>query len=103
VRVIHTPGHTPGHRSVVLADGSMTLLLTGDLLHLPIQVAHPQWASSHDEDAELGSQTRTAILNRAREKDWGLAVSHFARPFGTVVRSGRAQTWEPLPGRASDS
>ena len=52
VRVIHTPGHTPGHRSVVLADGSMTLLLTGDLLHLPIQVAHPDWASSHDQDDE---------------------------------------------------
>jgi glyoxylase-like metal-dependent hydrolase (beta-lactamase superfamily II) len=103
VRVIHTPGHTPGHRSVVLADGSMTLLLTGDLLHLPIQAAHPQWASSHDQDAELGSQTRTAILDRALENDWGLAVSHFARPFGTVVRSGTAQTWRPLPGQASDS
>ena len=103
VHVIHTPGHTPGHRSVVLADGSMTLLLTGDLLHLPIQAAHPQWASSHDEDPELGSQTRTAILNRALEKDWGLAVSHFARPFGTVVRSGTAQRWGSLPGRAPDS
>ena len=103
VHVIHTPGHTPGHRSVVLTDGSKTLLMTGDLLHLPIQVAHPDWASSHDEDSELGSETRTAILNRALEKDWGLAVSHFARPFGTVLRSGRAQTWGPLPDRASDS
>ena len=103
VHVIHTPGHTPGHRSVVLTDGSKTLLLTGDLLHLPIQVAHPDWASSHDQDSELGSETRTAILNRALEKDWGLAVSHFARPFGTVLRSGRAQTWGPLPDRASDS
>lgn len=103
LRVIHTPGHTPGHRSVALVDGSMTLLLTGDLLHLPIQVAHPEWASSHDEDSELGSETRTAILNRALEKDWGLAVSHFACPFGTVLRSGRAQTWGHYRTGASDS
>lgn len=97
VRVVHTPGHTPGHRSVVLADGPTTLLLAGDLVHLPIQVAHPEWASSHDEDPGVGSETRTAILNRALEKRWGLAVSHFGRPFGTVRRSGNAQIWVTLP------
>jgi glyoxylase-like metal-dependent hydrolase (beta-lactamase superfamily II) len=54
VRVAHSPGHTPGHRSILMADGSSTLLFTGDLLHLPIQVAHPEWQSSHDEDPSVG-------------------------------------------------
>jgi glyoxylase-like metal-dependent hydrolase (beta-lactamase superfamily II) len=102
VRLVHTPGHTPGHRSVVLADGPTTLLLAGDLLHLPIQVAHPEWASSHDQDPALGCETRIAILNRALENDWGLAVSHFAQPFGTVLRSGSTQAWGPLPDPVSD-
>ena len=102
VRLVHTPGHTPGHRSVVLADGPATLLLAGDLLHLPIQVAHPEWASNHDEDPALGGETRTAILNRALENDWGLAVSHFARPFGTVLTSGSTQAWGPLPDPLSE-
>ena len=88
VRVILTPGHTPGHRSVVLTAGDESLLLTGDLLHLPIQVAHPEWRSSHDVDPDTGAISRVSILTRAREQDWHVAVSHFARPFGHVVADG---------------
>ncbi len=54
MRVVHSPGHTPGHRSALLDAGETTVLLTGDLLHLPIQVANPSWLSSHDEDPEGG-------------------------------------------------
>ena len=88
VRVIFTPGHTPGHRSVVLSAGEETLLLTGDLLHLPIQVAHPEWRSSHDVDADTGAVSRVSVLTRARDLGWHVAVSHFARPFGRVVADG---------------
>jgi glyoxylase-like metal-dependent hydrolase (beta-lactamase superfamily II) len=88
VRVVHTPGHTPGHRSVLLEGGEETLLLTGDLLHIPIQVAHPDWPSSHDVDPTTGSVSRSAILGRARDLGWHVAVSHFARPFGGVSADG---------------
>ena len=91
VRVLHTPGHTPGHRSVVLTDGDATLLVAGDLLHLPIQVAHPDWASGHDEDPALGCASRETLLLRARAERWNVAVPHFAQVFGSVGPSG----WEP--------
>jgi glyoxylase-like metal-dependent hydrolase (beta-lactamase superfamily II) len=91
--VIHTPGHTPGHRSVILRDGEETLLLTGDLLHLPLQAAHPEWESSHDEDPTLGSVSRVTLLSRAREGGWSVAVSHFGRPFGGVRRADDGQRW----------
>lgn len=84
VRVIHTPGHTPGHRSVFVRDEGETLLLTGDLLHVPAQVTHPEWPSSHDEDAATGAASRVACLATARDRGWQLAVSHFAQPFGRV-------------------
>ncbi|MGZ8607775.1 MAG: MBL fold metallo-hydrolase [Actinomycetota bacterium] len=93
LRLVHTPGHTPGHRSVVLTDGPFTMLFTGDLLHLPIQIAHPTWESNHDEDAEQGSASRAALLARARDERWGVAVSHFGRPFGGVLRDGAGQRW----------
>jgi glyoxylase-like metal-dependent hydrolase (beta-lactamase superfamily II) len=88
VRVVHAPGHTPGHRVAVLESGDETLVLTGDLLHLPLQAAMPGAPSSHDEDAELGCRSRTAVLGRARRGGWSVAVSHFARPFGRVGADG---------------
>lgn len=84
----HAPGHTPGHRVVQLEDGNDTLLLTGDLLHTPPQVAHPTWASNHDEDPALASDQRARWMEAARLKGWMVGVSHFGRPFGRVETDG---------------
>jgi glyoxylase-like metal-dependent hydrolase (beta-lactamase superfamily II) len=88
VRVVHAPGHTPGHRAVLIQDGGQALLLTGDLLHLPTHAANPMWPSSHDEDALLGVASRRLLLWRAQTHAWRVAVSHFARPFGAVTDAG---------------
>ncbi len=90
VRVIHTPGHTPGHRAVLVGHDD-AVLFTGDLLHHPLQVASPEWTSSHDVDGLLGVGSRRILLFRARQRNWLLAVTHFARPFGRVGEDG----WEP--------
>jgi glyoxylase-like metal-dependent hydrolase (beta-lactamase superfamily II) len=91
VQMLHTPGHTPGHRCVVVDDDGGATLFTGDLLHQPIQIAHPEWASWHDEDEMLGVASRRILLFRARQRGWRVAVTHFARPFGRVGDGG----WEP--------
>ena len=88
LRVVHTPGHTPGHRSVIIDAGEERLLITGDLLHVPVQAAHPSWPSSHDEDPEAGAASRATLLARAVEDRWLLGVPHFARPFGRVRDDG---------------
>lgn len=94
VRVVHTPGHTPGHRSVLLDGGDEMLLFTGDLLHTPVQIAHPGWPSAHDVDPQLGAASRRIQLFRARASGWRVAVTHFGRPFGRVTGDG----WVPDPG-----
>ena len=74
----------------MVVGGTERLFLTGDLLHLPIQIRHPDWPSSHDVDAEV-CRSRGALLAEAATGGWRAAVSHFARPFGHVGRdaSGR--------------
>jgi glyoxylase-like metal-dependent hydrolase (beta-lactamase superfamily II) len=84
----HAPGHTPGHRVVQLDDGNDTLLLTGDLLHVPPQIADPASPSNHDEDPERASRQRAVIIEAAVVKGWALGVSHFGRPFGRVEADG---------------
>lgn len=87
--VVHTPGHTPGHRSIVVGtDAGDRVLLTGDLLHVPVQAAHPEWASSHDEDPEAGGASRERLLGRAAEGSWIVGVPHFAQPFGRMGDDG---------------
>ncbi|MGZ5353850.1 MAG: MBL fold metallo-hydrolase [Actinomycetota bacterium] len=93
VRVVHAPGHTPGHRVVVVRSRDEVLLLTGDLLHTPVQVARPEATSNHDVDAEAACRSRLRLLENARGEGWDVAVSHFARPFGRVRPDG----WGPLP------
>ena len=91
VRILHAPGHTPGHRSVLLDDGGETMLFTGDLLHVTPQVAHPEWPSDHDVDPTSACRSRGALLRRAHESGWQVAVSHFGHPFGAVDSNG----WTP--------
>jgi glyoxylase-like metal-dependent hydrolase (beta-lactamase superfamily II) len=91
VRVVHAPGHTPGHRVVVVTDGDQSLVLTGDLLHVPPQVRRPEVRGNHDVDAEAACRSRLHLLERARAQGWHVAVSHFGRPFGRVEADG----WRP--------
>jgi glyoxylase-like metal-dependent hydrolase (beta-lactamase superfamily II) len=84
VRVLHAPGHTPGHRAALVSDGDVALLLTGDLLHQPIQVAERMWFSEHDEDALLGVASRRVLLWRAETNGYRVGVTHFAHPFGSI-------------------
>jgi glyoxylase-like metal-dependent hydrolase (beta-lactamase superfamily II) len=91
--VVHAPGHTPGHRVAVLSDGTKTMLFTGDLLHVPVQVRRTNEPSNHDVDDEEGARSRRDLLGRAREEGWDVAVSHFGHPFGRVGPDG----WKPRP------
>ncbi|MDG4821071.1 MBL fold metallo-hydrolase [Asanoa sp. WMMD1127] len=84
LRVIHTPGHTPGHQSVLLEDGADTVLVTGDLLVHAVQLVAPETAYAHEMDPDLARTTRVARLAEAREKGATLAVSHLGDPFVTL-------------------
>ena len=83
VRVVHTPGHTPGHQSVLVEDGGETVLVTGDLLVHAVQLVAPETAYTHEMDPETARETRTALLRdlAAREKGATLAVPHLGDPF----------------------
>lgn len=99
VHLIHAPGHTPGHRAVVVASEGRELMLVGDALHHPFQVEHAAWSSPNDADPTLAIRTRRRLLASAREAGATVGVSHFGEPFGTVegdevwrwVTSGRAE------------
>jgi glyoxylase-like metal-dependent hydrolase (beta-lactamase superfamily II) len=86
-----TPGHTPGHVSVRLRSGDGDAVVTGDLMHHPVQMAEPQWASHFDSDAEQGRKTRRAFCERYADGPVIVLGTHFHHPTaGRIVRHGDA-------------
>ncbi|MGW5262152.1 MBL fold metallo-hydrolase [Microbispora sp. NPDC004025] len=73
VRVLHAPGHTPGHQCVEAGD----VVMSGDAVLHPVQLADPAIPYVYDEDTDLAVRTREDILARAAV----LAPSHFRDPF----------------------
>jgi glyoxylase-like metal-dependent hydrolase (beta-lactamase superfamily II) len=86
-----TPGHTPGHVCVHVAGGGREAVLTGDLMHHPLQCAEPDWSSCFCVDPEHSRQTRRAFLERHAGADTLVMPAHFPAPsVGRVVREGDA-------------
>jgi glyoxylase-like metal-dependent hydrolase (beta-lactamase superfamily II) len=70
-----TPGHTPGHMSVWVAD---RCVITGDTLHHPIQFAHPEWTAAGDTDPDIARATRTELFTTAAATGALVLGTHFA-------------------------
>jgi glyoxylase-like metal-dependent hydrolase (beta-lactamase superfamily II) len=67
VRLDPTPGHTPGHVSVVIESGGRTAVITGDMIHTPLQIARVELSSDFDTDGLQAAQTRREFLERYRD------------------------------------
>lgn len=95
VRLEPTPGHTPGHHSVRIASRGEEAVITGDLMHHPVQMAHPEWGSFFDSDYEQAIRTRREFLARYGDKPILVLGTHFATPSaGRIVRDGAAWRFE---------
>ena len=87
-----TPGHTPGHVSVRLASEGEEAVITGDLMHHPVQVAEPGWGSHFDSDGAKACETRRAFCARYADLPVTVLGTHFHHPTaGRIVR--HAETW----------
>jgi glyoxylase-like metal-dependent hydrolase (beta-lactamase superfamily II) len=91
IRVIDTPGHTPGHISVeVTGDGG--LVIAGDALtHLLISFQYPSWRVPVDHDADAGVATRLRLLDQVATDKQRLIGAHLPFPgSGFVERKDRS-------------
>lgn len=91
IRLMPTPGHTPGHVSVVIESGGARAVITGDIMHHPCQMARPDWSSGYDSDQDASRATRQAFLAEFADTPTLVIGTHFAGPTaGCVVREGDA-------------
>ncbi len=101
VSLIPTPGHTPGHVSVLIRSKGQEAIITGDMMHHPIQLAESDRTGNFDMDQEQGIATRKAMFERVADKDVLLIVRISAiRPpamscaMAELEAEGRGMNWD---------
>ncbi len=103
ITAIPAPGHTPGHTGWLLASGSDTLLIWGDVVHLPgVQFAHPEAGMAFDVDGAQAIATRRRLMDMAATDRLRVTGMHLDFPgFGHVIRAGNAYAFVPEVWTAS--
>jgi glyoxylase-like metal-dependent hydrolase (beta-lactamase superfamily II) len=71
ITLIPTPGHSPGHVSVLIQSDGEQGLLSGDVAHHPCQMAHLGWSSTVDSDPVQAAATRRQLFALCRNAHAG--------------------------------
>ncbi len=97
VVAIPTPGHTPGHMSVLVSSQGQKALIIGDVVLHPAQVTEETWSAAFDMDGNQAIATRKQILDRLESEGLTVAACHFPEPgFGRIVRLEGRRYWQGL-------
>lgn len=94
---VATPGHTPGHASVLVESGRAQVLVGGDALsHALISFRRPAWPFGSDLDRDRAARTRLSLLDRLAQERTTLVGFHLpGSGIGLVERSGDAYRFVP--------
>jgi glyoxylase-like metal-dependent hydrolase (beta-lactamase superfamily II) len=85
-----TPGHTPGHCSVHICSGDEHGIITGDMIHHPVQIARPEICSSADSDQKAAHATRVEALERWNDGRLIIGTHWSGRTAGRLVADGES-------------
>ncbi|MBX9596747.1 MAG: MBL fold metallo-hydrolase [Roseomonas sp.] len=90
VTAVPLPGHTPGHTGFMLSSQGRSLLIWGDIVHVPeVQIARPEVTMKVDTDPVLAIATRRRILDQVATARLAIAGMHLHFPaFAHIARDG---------------
>jgi glyoxylase-like metal-dependent hydrolase (beta-lactamase superfamily II) len=64
VQLIPTPGHTIDHFSVKVGERSQTAIVTGDMIHSPLQALYPELGIFVDFNSQQAGETRRRMFEQ---------------------------------------
>jgi len=88
MRILPTPGHTEGHVSFCFGKGQDDVVMTGDLVHVPLQTRYPELSFARDKDPAQAARTRRAFFERYCDTPTLCCTAHFPSPS-----AGRVRRW----------
>ena len=98
VRVVATPGHTPGHIALLITSRGESLLHISDVVLHPLHLEHPAWLPAFDMLPDAAGTSKQRMFDRAADEHL-LVFGHHFPPFpslGHVWQDGAGWQWEPV-------
>jgi len=97
LRILPTPGHTPGHIAFALGRTRDDAVFSGDLMHSPLQTHLPDLSPKFDVDPAQAANTRRSFLERYCDTDTLCCTAHFPSPStGKIRRKGNGFVCEAM-------
>lgn len=92
-------GHTPGHMSFEIRDGSESLMVVGDAIgNHHVAFERPGWRSGSDQDEEMAAATRVRLLDQITTDQMRLIGFHLPGGLGRAERQGESYIFRPESG-----
>lgn len=92
---IPTPGHTPGHTSVLISSNGERGIVLGDAVITPIDAERLDFETSFDWDAGMAVTTRKKLVKQLIDDGSLVGASHLPVPgLGHFVRTETGQRWQ---------
>ncbi|GGX60438.1 MBL fold metallo-hydrolase [Tateyamaria omphalii] len=89
IAAIGTHGHTPGHMSFEIRNGSQSALILGDAIgNHHVAFRKPEWISGSDQDGARAADTRKTLFDRIIADQMQIVGFHL--PQGGIGRVDRA-------------
>ena len=89
IRLRPAPGHTPGNVVIELDDGRNRAVMSGDVIHHPVQIEQAAWTSRFCRDPLAARTRRIELLQRIAGTGTVLLAAHFAGPTAVRVTEDR--------------
>jgi len=97
LRILPTPGHTPGHIAFAMGKAKDDAVFVGDMMHSPLQLRHPELSPKFDVDPVQAVVTRKNFLERYCDTDTLCCTAHFPSPStGKIRRKGSGFSCEAV-------
>ncbi|MEO7018615.1 MAG: MBL fold metallo-hydrolase [Ktedonobacteraceae bacterium] len=84
LRILHTPGETPGHQILRLEADGHTLYCLGDLYHHLVEIEQPTWMAPWDDSATM-LPSRQRLTQAALAENALLVAAHIPTVGGLGV------------------
>lgn len=89
ITLVPSPGHTIDHCSIHVARGEASALITGDMIHSPLQARYPELGMMSDYNSHQAGLSRRQIFDRFMDTPTLMCTAHFPSPS-----TGRFERWD---------